>query len=135
MTAALNPETTPAAPGGLRAAKKEQAAKKTPAKRAPAKAATVTEIKAAPAKAATAKETKVFEATGRSGQTIRRKFAGIATHGVCVADPEGRTPTAKTGQIWKLFSSEKLAQAWAEKMSATHGYDCKVVPATEVVAK
>ncbi|SPM40545.1 hypothetical protein MNAB215_2746 [Mycobacterium numidiamassiliense] len=134
MTAAVNPQApaTPA-PRGLRAAKKEQAAKKAPAKRVQAKAkATVTPI-AKPEKVV--KESKVYEATGRSGQTVRRKFASTATHGVCVADRDGRTSRAKQGQVWKLFSSEALAQAWATKMHEAHGYDCAVVPATEVVVK
>jgi hypothetical protein len=58
----------------------------------------------------------MYTAQGRSGQSVYRAFPTEMRYAVDVADKDGRTERARTGQIWKFFTSEDRAQKWAEKM-------------------
>jgi hypothetical protein len=94
-----------------------------------------TQAKAAPAKKAAAKaapkeaKTYLATATGRGGKTNVRKVPIAAKFAVDVADPDGRTPAAKAGLVYRFYADEEQANAFRDKKNA-EGYDAIVIPAT-----
>jgi Tfp pilus tip-associated adhesin PilY1 len=82
-------------------------------------------------KAAEPKEGKTYlaAATGRGGKTNVRKVPGPVAFAVDVADPDGRTPAAKAGLIYRFFNTEDAATKFVDRKPAD-GLDAIIVPAT-----
>ncbi|MDD7814452.1 hypothetical protein PP713_17950 [Mycobacterium sp. CSUR Q5927] len=79
---------------------------------------------------ATADEVKAtyrWTATGRGGKQNTRTSSHAVTHYVDVADPDGRTPAAKAGLVFRAFASREKADEFAARMNAD-GLDAVVAP-------
>lgn len=61
-----------------------------------------------------------------------RSFTTVMTHAIDVADKDGKTERARTGQIWQLFATKEAAENAAERLNS-RGYD--VIVTTAELAK
>jgi len=63
---------------------------------------------------------------------VFRSFTTVMTHAIDVADKDGKTERARTGQIWQLFATKEAAEKAAERPNS-RGYD--VIVTTAELAK
>jgi hypothetical protein len=59
---------------------------------------------------------------------VFRSFTTVMTHAIDVADKDGKTERARTGQNWQLFATKEAAEKAAERLNS-RGYDAIVTTA------